>query len=380
MLINPIVVKNLGVKCIIGIHPWERKNPQNIFLDIKCFLDFTPVFRSQSFKDTVDYVAVSHLAEKLLRENKYKLLETFAHDFSNQIFDRYPCTGIELTIKKPTKDVANARYVGIQLKIGRNSPLHTAFSPDTFAAGSLDFLKGKTILITGAAKGLGRAFAEHFAHHQAKVAVHYFKSKKEAQALVTQLKKATSQCQAYGGELASYADMKKLASAVARDFGQIDFLINNVGAYSAAGLFDISPEEFHHIINTNICGTYYLTREVLPHMRKNGFGRIVNIGQVSAERIRAWLQETPHHMSKTALLTLTKSIAKQEAAAGITCNMVSPGVMTNNTHFPPEFSQQMPMGRLAEFADLIAATNFLLSPQAQYVTGTNIDVAGGYGL
>jgi 3-oxoacyl-[acyl-carrier protein] reductase len=145
-------------------------------------------------------------------------------------------------------------------------------------------------------------------------------------------------------------------------------------------LEEISPEEFNQIIQANICGTFYLSREILPQMRKQKFGRIINIGHACAERIRAYKTETPYYISKTGILILTKSLATQEAPHGITCNMISPGVMINNTYFPADIFRNIPMGRLAQFEDFMGALDFLLSDQAHYITGTAIDVSGGFNL
>lgn len=240
--------------------------------------------------------------------------------------------------------------------------------------------KGRVALVTGAAKGLGRAIVLRLAEHGCDIAIHYRQSQAQAEDLCNVLEARGCKAQIFQGDLSSYSAMQALAAHVLQCFGRVDFLINNVGAYSSKGLFETTADEFSEIIQTNICGTYFLTREILPAMRTKKYGRIINIGDALAQRLRAFKTETPYHISKTGVLMLTKSIAQIEGAHGITCNMVSPGVMVNSEAMPSDLEKSIPLGRPAEFSEILGAIDYLLSPAADYVTGADIDVAGGYGL
>lgn len=385
---NRIFIQNLEVECIVGILPWERETPQKILIDARAYFDFAGVVSSRSIRDTVDYIQVAKTIEKVAKEGQYKLLEAMAIDISDALFNHLPITSVELEIKKQSPPssfqkgkIPHAKYFGLYYRRGRNQPLPQSQEEEYPEPPPQDKIyQNRVALITGSAKGLGKAFAQHLGSLGCNIAVHYRNSQKEALELVDWLKDRGVQGEAFQADLTSEQSIKSLAQNAVQTFGKIDFLINNVGAFTSKPLLSIPSEEFRHILETNILGTFLLSREIIPLMRKEKFGRIINIGQASAERIQAYQTETPYYISKTGVLILTKSMAHMEAANGITCNMISPGVMVNNTYFAPGLTEKIPMGRFAEFKDFLGALDFLLSRQADYITGTAIDVAGGYRL
>ena len=377
---NHLLIKDLEVECIIGIHDWERQKPQKLLMDLKGFFDFSPVISSHAFKDTIDYVAISNLIIKTAQEGKYKLLEAMADDLSKAIFERFPITSLQIVFKKQTPDVPKAKYVGICFDVNRHKPISSkALIPENIIIGK-EIHKDRVALITGAAQGLGKALAYHLGFNGAKLAIHYRKSKSKADDLLKDFEEKNIKARKFQGDLSSFSEINKMIENVMKEFDSIDYLINNVGAYSPKGLWETSSEEFQHVLQTNLSGTYHLSKNVLPIMRKRGFGRIINIGQAGVEKIRGFRRETPYQISKTGLLILTKSIGLVEAENGITCNMISPGVMENNSYFPQNIFENIPMKRLGKFEDFFGPLDFLLSPKANYITGTNIEVSGGFRL
>jgi len=237
-------------------------------------------------------------------------------------------------------------------------------------------LEGRVALVTGSARRTGRGLALALAEAGADVAIHYRKSKDEAFGVADEIRGLGRRSTAVQADLADASATAGAVEQVVGELGGLDILVNNVGAIVWKKLDEISADEWRQSIDSTINATYHASIAALPHMRDKAFGRIINILDTDADRIRPTLLATPYKIGKTGSLILTQSLAAQEAAHGITVNAVSPGTLENSEVKPP--LEHIPAGRFGTIEDLAAAVLFLASDTASYVTGSNIKVSGGY--
>lgn len=232
----------------------------------------------------------------------------------------------------------------------------------------------KVAVVTGSAKGLGAACALALADHGFTLVVHYRRSRDKAQKILTQVQKKASGSIAVQGDLTNQRGVQKMFEETFAKFGRVDLLVNNVGNFVYKSFGQTSNEEFKDIIESNIYSTIFASRAVLPYMRKQKKGHIINVGAVGAERIQILEKSTPYFLVKTGVYSLTKIMAYEEARNGIHINMISPGSLETDIFKSKEF----PMGRPTSFDDVIKALLFLISDDAYYINGANIEVAGGF--
>jgi 3-oxoacyl-[acyl-carrier protein] reductase len=243
-------------------------------------------------------------------------------------------------------------------------------------------LKGKVAIVTGASHGIGKGIAERLAEAGAEIIIadlDITKAKKTAKELTKKDKKS----------LAIQVDVSKekpvnfLIKKSLEKFGKVDILINNAGIMYRTRLKDLSLEEWEKTLKVNLTGPFLLIKALLPVMKKNGYGRIVNISS-SAGRSVSTLGGVHYTASKAGLLGLTRAAAKELASFGITVNAVCPGLidtqMVRKTATRAElkaFINSFPIQRLGfpeEIGDLVV---FLCSDRASYITGASIDINGG---
>jgi NAD(P)-dependent dehydrogenase (short-subunit alcohol dehydrogenase family) len=232
----------------------------------------------------------------------------------------------------------------------------------------------KVAVVTGGAKGLGVDICRALLKEDYTVVVHYNKSKDLAEELVEELKKENADCFAISADMTNEESVFAMFKEIEQELGRIDLLVNNVGNFVFKPFAKTTNAEFRDMIESNLYSTLYASRAVLPAMRKQKSGHIINIGAVGAERLIIRENSTPYFLGKTGVYVLTKVLAHDEARAGIRINMVSPGSMAADIFKPEEF----PAGRPATHEDVIKAIKFLISPENSYINGANIEVAGGF--
>lgn len=232
----------------------------------------------------------------------------------------------------------------------------------------------KVAVVTGSAKGLGAACALALADHNFTLVVHYNKSRQAADRILTQIKKKAADSIIVCGDLRNENDVEKIFGQIFGKLGRVDLLVNNVGNFVYKNFGQTSNREFKDLVESNLYSTLFASRAVLPYMRKLKGGSIVNIGAVGAERIQILEKSTPYFLVKTGVYALTKIMAHEEARNGIRINMISPGSLGTDIFKAKEF----PMGRAASYEDVIRVLLFLISDQAYYINGANIEVAGGF--
>jgi 3-oxoacyl-[acyl-carrier protein] reductase len=245
-------------------------------------------------------------------------------------------------------------------------------------------LKGKTALVTGAAKGIGKAVAIRLAEMGANVAVNYNSSQKEADDTVNHLKDFGVESVSYQADVGNLGQVTKMVEDVTEQFGQIDILVNNAGIIDDSLLLRMSDEAWSRVINTNLNGTFYCSRAVLRTMVRSRWGRIINIGSVVG--LRGNIGQTNYTASKAAINGFTFALAKEVATRHITVNTVTPGYIHTDTVDVLSDKQKdtimtwIPMAHFGEVDDIAHMIAYLASEKAKYITGQIISVDGGMAI
>ncbi|HIA75212.1 MAG TPA: 3-oxoacyl-[acyl-carrier-protein] reductase [Dehalococcoidia bacterium] len=245
-------------------------------------------------------------------------------------------------------------------------------------------LKGKTALVTGAAKGIGKAVAIRLAEMGANVAVNYNSSQKEADDTVNHLKDFGVESVSYQADVGNLGQVTKMVEDVTEQFGQIDILVNNAGIIDDSLLLRMSDEAWSRVINTNLNGTFYCSRAVLRTMVRSRWGRIINIGSVVG--LRGNIGQTNYTASKAAINGFTFALAKEVATRNITVNTVTPGYIHTDTVDVLSDKQKdtimtwIPMAHFGEVDDIAHMIAYLASEKAKYITGQIISVDGGMAI
>ncbi|MCA9838418.1 MAG: bifunctional dihydropteridine reductase/dihydrofolate reductase TmpR [Trueperaceae bacterium] len=232
-------------------------------------------------------------------------------------------------------------------------------------------------LVTGSAKGIGKAILLALAEHGYDVAVHYRSSQQEAHDVAKEAEKLGVKAITLQADVSVAEEARMLVEKAHEQFGRLDVLVNNVGNYHKAALAEVSPKDWHEMFDSNLHAVFYTCQTAVPYMQKQGKGRIINIGFAGAEQLIARPVITAYGIAKTGVILYSKALAKSEAASGITVNVVSPGVMENSESKPVK---DIPLGRTGNLAELTSAVSFLVSDEASYITGITLEVAGGWNL
>lgn len=242
-------------------------------------------------------------------------------------------------------------------------------------------LEGKTALVTGASRGIGRAIAETLASEGAKVAINYAGNVKAAEEAKAAIEAAGGEAILVKADVSDPAAVQEMISTVTEAFGQIDILVNNAGITRDGLLMRMKDEDWDAVISTNLKGVYNCTKAVTKLMMKKRYGRIVNMTSVVG--ITGNAGQTNYSAAKAGVIGFSKSAAKELSSRGITVNMVAPGFIdTDMTAVLPdkvkeEMAAGIPLGRIGKAQDVANAVLFLVSDQASYITGQVVNVDGG---
>lgn len=232
-------------------------------------------------------------------------------------------------------------------------------------------------LVTGSAKGVGRAVALMCAAEGLDVAIHYRRSEAEAADVAARCEALGVRAVALRADVMVESEAQGLVDAAADALGGLRVLVNNVGAYHRGPLDELDGATWRRMFDSNLHATFTTCQRVVPMMRAAGGGRIVNVGYAGSELLKARPGIVAYVAAKAGVLHYTKALAATEAAHGITANVVSPGVLENSVTKPME---ELPMGRTGTLDELVGAVRYLLGPEARYVTGVHLEVAGGWNL
>lgn len=243
-------------------------------------------------------------------------------------------------------------------------------------------LNGKTALVTGASRGIGRAVALRLAEDGANVAVIYAGSADKAEAVVNEITALGVNAKAYRCNVADSAAVNETVKAVTNDLGKIDILVNNAGITRDGLMLRMKDEDFDAVLDTNLKGAFNMIRACYSGFIRKKSGRIINISSVSG--IMGNAGQANYSASKAGVIGLTKSVARELASRGITCNAVAPGFiqtdMTENLGDNNPLLNSIPLGRMGKPEDIAAAVAFLASDSAAYITGEVLKVDGGLAI
>lgn len=244
-------------------------------------------------------------------------------------------------------------------------------------------MSGRVALITGGAKGIGRAIALDLAGPEWSVAVCYRKSAKEGAEVVEAAQKKGAKALALQADVSDPEQARELIKRVEKDWGRIDALIHCAGPYHRVGLLEESVEGWRSMFDNNLHPLFYLSQAAAPGMIERKWGRIVCFSMANADQLIAQPQLTAHYIAKVGLLVLARSLARVLAPHGITVNAVSPGFIDSGSAPKEELAQmakRIPAGYVGEVKDAVGAVRFLLSEEARYVNGANLHLSGGWGI
>lgn len=242
-------------------------------------------------------------------------------------------------------------------------------------------LEGKTALITGASRGIGKAIAKRFAAEGASVAITNIAEDEAFLNTLHELKAHNVTVKGYISNAADFEDSQKVVNEIVKDFGKIDILVNNAGITRDTLLMRMTEDQWDSVLNVNLKSVFNLTRAVLQPMLKQKNGSIINMSSVVGVSGNAG--QSNYSASKAGILGFTKSVAKELGSRNIRCNSIAPGfILTEMTdNLPPDIKSdwinKIPLKRGGTPEDVANTALFLASDLSSYVTGQTIHVCGG---
>ncbi|GMU41952.1 MAG: short-chain dehydrogenase [Chloroflexota bacterium] len=251
-------------------------------------------------------------------------------------------------------------------------------------------LDGRTALVTGGSRGIGRAICLKLAAEGADIAINYHANREAAEAVAAEVRALGRRAEIYQADVAVEEDCRGLAAAALRDFGKVDILVNNAGIGATAvgrpHVANTGPEPFERLMAAHVYGPFYLCQSLVPQMREQPRGDIVMISSIGAQTFGA--TGGTYSAAKSAMEALAYTLAKEERAHGIHVNVVSPGLVetdmglalvqfTRGVQSMRELDASQPFGRVGQPQDIANAVAFFCGPRAAYITNQRLTVSGG---
>lgn len=248
----------------------------------------------------------------------------------------------------------------------------------------MKLLEGKTALVTGAARGIGKGIALKFASEGANIAFTDLKIDENAEETVKEIEAMGVKCKGYASDASNFAQTEEVVKAVKEDFGSIDILVNNAGITKDGLMMRMSEAQWDAVINVNLKSAFNFIHAVLPIMMRQRSGSIINMASVVGVHGNAG--QSNYAASKAGMIALAKSIAQEVGSRGIRANAIAPGfIETAMTAALPdsvreEWAAKIPLRRGGQVEDIANVATFLASDLAGYVTGQVIQVDGGMNM
>lgn len=242
-------------------------------------------------------------------------------------------------------------------------------------------IQNKVAIITGAGQGIGKAIALTFAN-EGGIPVIVDQNGKTALSVESQVKASGGRALAYELDVSNVSGLKTMVEYVVAEFGTVDILVNNAGILHSTKIEDITEQEWDKMMNVNLKSTFFAMQQVLPYMKKQKQGRIINISSL-AGRMGGYQNGVAYSASKAGIIGLTMAVARRVAEYNITVNAVAPG--TTESEIIKQFSQDqqeslrllIPLQRLGKPQNIADVVAFLASDKAEFITGATIDINGG---
>jgi len=244
-------------------------------------------------------------------------------------------------------------------------------------------LAGKTAVITGASKGLGRAMAIALGEAGAKLAL-LARNREQLESVAADIRKLGADAEVFVGDVTDGAQVKRMEDEVIGKFGKVQILINNAGINIRKPVTEFTLDEWRAVIDTNLTGAFLMCRAFVPHMKGQGYGRIINLTSIMSHVAIAG--RTAYAASKAGLLGFTKALALELVADKITVNGISPGpfatemntTLMQNPEINAQFISKIALGRWGRVEEIGALARFICSDDAAFITGTDIMIDGGW--
>ena len=245
-------------------------------------------------------------------------------------------------------------------------------------------LCNRVALVTGGSRGIGKEIALALGRAGLRVVVAFRTNKLGAHKVLSDLRAVGAEGMALATDVTDPARVKELIEAITKQFGRLDVLVNNVGYFEWKPVAESTVEAWTGIIVSNLYSVFYTTKFALPIMRRQNWGRIINLGAVGAERAFGQAKISAYSAAKAGLVAFTRSVALEEARKGITANVVNPPVI-DEKELSLEEAQRLtdvrfPVGRPATGRDISEAVKFFASEEAAFITGQVLNVTGGWML
>ena len=242
-------------------------------------------------------------------------------------------------------------------------------------------LKGRTALVTGGSRGIGRAVAIALADEGADVAINYVSSETAARDVAEHIKKMGRRAMLAQADVSDYPDTFRMAQDVVREFGHLDILVNNAGINSDKTFTKMDHASWRKVLGTNLDGVFNCTKVFVDQMLTQGYGRVVNmtsvIGQIGN------FGQANYAASKAGVAAFTKSLAKELAGKGVTVNAVAPGFIETEmvANIPDKVKErllaQIPLHRFGTAEEVARAVVYIVSADGDYITGAELSINGG---
>ena len=239
----------------------------------------------------------------------------------------------------------------------------------------------KIALITGGTRGIGKQIALTFAKEGYNIAINYRTENEDLKNTKKEIEENNVKCFTFQGDVTNFKDCEQFVKQIVEEFGNIDVLVNNAGITRDTLLMRMKEEDFKQVIDTNLIGTFNVTKNVIGNMIKARNGRIINISSVVG--ISGNAGQTNYSASKAGIIGFTKSLAKEVASRNITVNAVAPGfIETQMTDvlkddIKEEIAKKIPLKRMGTPQDVANVVKFLASNDSSYITGQVINIDGG---